>query len=45
MGTPDLGPIGCWRGALALVILGICSLIYLIVKGVIWLFNHVSIDF
>lgn len=45
MGPINTGPEGCWKAAFVLAILGIISFFYLLVKGGIWLFNHIKIEF
>jgi hypothetical protein len=43
MGTPDLGPDWFWKLVGVTAIAGFASLVYLVVKAILWIINHISI--
>lgn len=44
MQSPDLGPAGCWYAAFVLALFGLAAVVYLIVRGIIWVSHHVNIS-
>lgn len=40
----DFGPEWFWKGLGCLALIGIIGVVFSIVRGIIWLFNHVTID-
>ena len=44
MMSPDLGPKGCWDAAIFFSIFGVIAFLVLLVKGIIWLINHIRFE-
>jgi hypothetical protein len=44
MESPNLGPEWVWRLFAALIFVGSFSIIFIVVKGIIWAVNHVHIE-
>lgn len=43
--SPNFGSEGFWRGLGCLVIIGLIAISYFIGKLIIWMFDHISIEF
>jgi hypothetical protein len=44
MGSPDLGPEWVWEAGCVCAFIGMMAFEYFLIKGFIWLFNHVTIE-
>jgi hypothetical protein len=43
MGPPDIGPDWFWKLLGLSAFVGFASLVYLVVKAILWMINHISI--